>query len=67
MKVSSTVLQTNRCGDARGLVQLQNWLCPAIGYDADGIPEKSAQKIFRAADQLLKAGRLTIDAEEPDR
>jgi len=28
-----------------------------IGYDADAIPEKSAQKIFRAADQILRAGR----------
>ncbi len=37
---------------------IQNWLCPAIGYDADAIPEKSAQKIFRAADQILRAGRL---------
>jgi hypothetical protein len=36
---------------------IQNWLCPAIGYKGDGIPEKSAQKIFRAADLILKAGR----------
>jgi len=42
---------------------IQNWLCPAIGYDADAIPEKSAQKIFRAADQILRAGRL--QAEQP--
>jgi hypothetical protein len=37
---------------------IQNWLCPAIGYKGDAIPEKSAQKIFQAADQILKAGRL---------
>ena len=35
---------------------IQNWLCPAIGYNADAIPEKSAQKIFHAADLILKAG-----------
>ena len=40
---------------------IQNWLCPAIGYNGDGIPEKSAQKIFRAADQILRAGRLQSD------
>jgi antirestriction protein ArdC len=32
---------------------IQNWLRPAD----DAIPEKSAQKIFRAADQILRAGR----------
>jgi len=37
---------------------IQNWLCPARGYNGDGIPEKSAQKIFRAANQILRAGRL---------
>ena len=42
---------------------IQNWLCPAIGYNGDAIPEKSAQKIFRAADQILRAGRL--QAAEP--
>jgi N-terminal domain of anti-restriction factor ArdC len=42
---------------------IQNWLCPAIGYDADAIPEKSAQKIFRAADQILRAGRLQAEPE----
>jgi len=36
---------------------LQNWLYQGIGYDTDAIPEKSAQKIFRAADQILRAGR----------
>ena len=44
---------------------LQNWLYRGIGFDSNAIPEKSAQKIFRAADQILKAGRLTIDGEEP--
>lgn len=36
---------------------IQNWLCPAIGYNGDAIPERRAQKIFRAADQILRAGR----------
>src|SRR5258708_16177722 len=48
---------------ARGYIQ--NWLYQGIGYNADAIPEKSAQKIFRAADQILRAGRLTIDGDEP--
>ena len=43
---------------------IQNWLCPAIGYNGDAIPEKSAQKIFRAADQILRAGRLQPDPEQ---
>jgi hypothetical protein len=38
---------------------LQNWLYQGIGFDASVIPEKSAQKIFRAADQILRAGRPT--------
>jgi len=45
---------------------IQNWLCPAIGYDADAIPEKSAQKIFRAADQILRAGRLQPSDEQAE-
>jgi antirestriction protein ArdC len=36
---------------------LQNWLYQGVGFDASAIPEKTAQKIFRAADQILKAGR----------
>jgi hypothetical protein len=40
---------------------IQNWLCPAIGSNGDAIPEKSAQKIFHAADQILKAGRLPVE------
>src|SRR5467141_4597475 len=43
---------------------LQNWLYQGIGYDANAIPEKSAQKIIRAADQILRAGRLDIDEED---
>lgn len=42
---------------------IQNWLCPALGYNRDAIPEKSAQKIFRAADQILRAGRLHADQD----
>jgi hypothetical protein len=36
---------------------IQNWLYQEVGYNADAIPEKSAQKIFRAADQIIRAGR----------
>jgi hypothetical protein len=43
---------------------IQNWLCPALGYNGDAIPEKSAQKIFRAADQILRAGRLQASENE---
>jgi N-terminal domain of anti-restriction factor ArdC len=42
---------------ARGYIQ--NWLYQGVGYNAEAIPEKSAQKIFRAADQILRAGRPT--------
>ena len=42
---------------------IQNWLYGGKGYNADAIPEQSAQKIFRAADQILRAGRLQ---PEPD-
>ena len=44
---------------ARGYIQ--NWLYQGIDYNADGIPEKSAHKIFRAADQILRAGRPSSD------
>jgi len=37
---------------------IQNWLYPMVGYNGGGIPEKSAQKIFHAADQILRAGQL---------
>jgi antirestriction protein ArdC len=43
---------------------IQNWLYGRKGYDAEAIPEKSAQKIFRAADQILRAGRLQPDKDE---
>ncbi len=36
---------------------IQNWLTQGTGSNADTIPEKSAQKIFRAADQIIRAGR----------
>src|SRR4029077_15315794 len=45
---------------------IQNWLCPAIGYNGDAIPEKSAQKIFRTADQILRAGRLQASENEQE-
>ena len=38
---------------------IQNCLYQGVRHDADAIPEKSAQKIFRAADQILRAGRPT--------
>jgi hypothetical protein len=40
---------------ARGYIQ--NWLHQGVSFDANAIPEKSAQKIFSAADQILRAGR----------
>ncbi len=42
---------------------IQNWLCPAIGFNGDGIPERSAQKILRAADQILRAGQTDNKTE----
>jgi hypothetical protein len=36
---------------------IQNWLYQSVGFNADAIPERSAQKIFRAADQIIRAGR----------
>ncbi len=39
---------------------LQNWLYQGVGFDASAIPERSAQKIFRAADQILSAGRSEV-------
>ncbi len=38
---------------------IQNWLYQGTGFNADAIPEKSAQKILRAADQILRAGRAS--------
>ena len=40
---------------------IQNWLYRPIGYTGDAIPERSAQKVFRAADQILKAGVPKIE------
>jgi hypothetical protein len=45
---------------------IQNWLYGRKGYDAEAIPEKSAQKIFRAADQILRAGRLQASENEQE-
>ena len=42
---------------------IQNWLGPASHSSREAIPEKSAQKIFRAADQILRAGRLQAEQE----
>ena len=39
---------------------IQNWINRGSGFDAEAIPEKSAQKIFRAADQIIRAGRSEI-------
>jgi antirestriction protein ArdC len=43
---------------------IQNWLYQGIGYNAEAIPEKSAQKILRSADQILRAGRLLPEQAE---
>jgi hypothetical protein len=44
---------------------IQHWLHRELEGNAEAIPEKSAQKIFRAADQILRAGRtITAQAEE---
>jgi hypothetical protein len=47
---------------ARGYIQ--NWMYQGIGFDSDAIPEKSAQKIFRAADQILRAGKPKAEDKE---
>ena len=47
---------------ARG--HIQAWLSKGIGSDANAIPEKNAQKIFRAVDQILRAGRADAEDEE---
>jgi hypothetical protein len=51
-----------------GRSRLQSRLFPelvvqGIGVDANAIPDKSAQKILRAADQILRAGR-SVDRNE---
>ena len=43
---------------------IQAGLYKGIGSNANAIPEKSAQKIFRAADQILRAGRADAEDEE---
>jgi antirestriction protein ArdC len=43
---------------ARGYIQ--NWLSRGSGSSAETIPEKSAQKIFRSADQIIRAGRADL-------
>lgn len=43
---------------------IQQWLYRNLRYSAEAIPEKSAQKIFRAANEILRAGRLPSDTEQ---
>ena len=43
---------------------IQNWLRPVVASNGEAIPEKSAQKIFRAADQILRAGRVQPDPDD---
>jgi antirestriction protein ArdC len=43
---------------------IQNWLYRGTGFDANAIPEKSAQKILRCADQIIRAGRPAVAPEE---
>jgi hypothetical protein len=43
---------------ARGYIQ--HWLSRGSASSAEAVPEKSAQKIFRAADQIIRAGRSEI-------
>jgi antirestriction protein ArdC len=43
---------------------IQNWLNSGNVVDANTIPEKSAQKILRCADQIIRAGRPAVDKEE---
>ena len=40
---------------------IQNWINRGTGLNPEAIPEKSAQKIFRAADQIIHAGRPEMD------
>jgi antirestriction protein ArdC len=39
---------------------IQNWMSRGSAVKADAIPEKSAQKVFRAADQIIRAGRSEV-------
>jgi antirestriction factor ArdC-like protein len=43
---------------------IQDWLRRGNGNEASAIPERSAQKIFRAADQILRAGRLQPEQDD---
>jgi hypothetical protein len=43
---------------------IQDWLRRGNGIEASAIPERSAQKIFRAADQILRAARLEPEQDE---
>jgi hypothetical protein len=43
---------------------IQNWLHPGSGVNAEAIPEKSAQKILRTADQIIRSGRLPVALAE---
>lgn len=43
---------------------IQNWLQRGVDCNSEAIPEKSAQKILRAADQILRAGRLIQTSTE---
>jgi hypothetical protein len=45
---------------------IQNWLYPAVRHNEAGIPERSAQKIFHAADQILRAGRLQPPTDQSE-
>jgi hypothetical protein len=54
-------LNLEGAGYCRGYIQ--HWLYPNVGYNGNGIPEKSAQKIFHAADRILRAGRLTANGK----
>jgi hypothetical protein len=46
---------------------IQNWLYPNVGWNGQGIPEKSAQKIFHAADRILREGRRPTDKHVIDK
>jgi len=39
---------------------IQNWMSRGSASKGDAIPEKSAQKTFRAADQIIRAGRAEV-------
>lgn len=40
---------------------IQSWLSRGRGFDTTAIPDHSAQKIFRVADQILRAGRVQAE------